>query len=540
MKLLLLLIFFSSLSLAQTSIEDLTKLNPTQVVQLDIESSNTVKLIKSDFSKEDLISVENLIDLTPVKVYYIYTRFKENPEFNQIELNRKRFTRLYTAYPQLFEDQFVEWEVVEQTGCDRKEMGKNYFHGFVVVHRPIDTPENRIEEIKKLEAFFFGDMDKYSEELLDPIQNQLEPSKNDNPIPDKKINSKNGFAEFPEGEDALYEHFQNTLNVAGDITINREDHWVPCLLSFSAAGKLDSIEFQSSLTPEHIQNVVRKSLEEMPIWIPAARNGESVSSRTQLDIRVCYDRALNGIYFRDGRAPKINLDRIKEPVVKPSPTEMIIEMESAKVQSPLQENALYKGMEVVQSGKQMAVVMDVTGSMATYVATLGIWLKKNPGKLNISSYSFFNDGDTKRSTEKVIGRTGGIYTTDTSALIVETIVHAMRMGGGGEPSESDIEAILHAIQIDPTAESILFIGDNYSEIRDLSLLPQVNKPVDVLLCAVKNTVNTSYLEIAKKTGGLLIIENKSYDLSLLQKGDGIKIGEREYKYKGDKFVLQKD
>ena len=108
-----------------------------------------------------------LNELTIVKVYYIYTQFRQSETFEQLELDRKRFDKLSTYIPGILEDPYIEWEVIEQTGCENPEEGDDYFHGFVLVHRPRMTEEERQREIEKLSAFLDDPTQEFVEEKLD-------------------------------------------------------------------------------------------------------------------------------------------------------------------------------------------------------------------------------------------------------------------------------------------------------------------------------------------------------------------------------------
>lgn len=187
----------------------------------------------------------------------------------------------------------------------------------------------------------------------------------------------------------------------------------------------------------------------------------------------------------------------------------------------------------------MVITTDVTGSMGAYIFELLAWHKLNFDKRNIKAHYFFNDGDFKRY--KPIGKTGGIYkeSTDEYSRVEKQLQKAMRAGGGGDAPENDVEALLQAMSDykDSTVEYIL-VADNYSPMRDVSLIKKLNQPVHVLVCGGAGMVHPEYLELAKATGGSVhTIYEDLTDLADISEGSRIKIGDYNYIVKGGKFEL---
>ena len=82
-----------------------------------------------------------------------------------------------------------------------------------------------------------------------------------------------------------------------------------------------------------------------------------------------------------------------------------------------------------------ALVMDVTGSMAPNIAAMKRWIEKNASNMDFTSFSFYNDGDGKPTSQKKKGETGGIYMTTSVDEIGQVIEKAVLAGSGGEISE---------------------------------------------------------------------------------------------------------
>ncbi len=110
---------------ASTHLESLVKYSMPNENCMQIPSSFANKKVDSKlklpFTGEKKITQ---IDL-------VYTRYKTNPQFDQVKLNEARIVQLKNKYPQLVADN-PQWNWIEQTGATTAEEGKDYFHGFVI------------------------------------------------------------------------------------------------------------------------------------------------------------------------------------------------------------------------------------------------------------------------------------------------------------------------------------------------------------------------------------------------------------------------
>jgi len=190
----------------------------------------------------------------------------------------------------------------------------------------------------------------------------------------------------------------------------------------------------------------------------------------------------------------------------------------------------------------MEVVMDVTGSMSPYTTQVVAWIALNQNVKKVHSFTFFNDGDSKADNSKFIGSTGGIYFTNSnnSEEIVGSMRTSMSKGSGGDSPENNIEAILLAISKNPDCKEIILIADNLSNMRDISLLSKINKPVRVILCGSNYGVNAEYMKLARATGGSIhTMEEDLYDLFQLNEGETITVGKLHFRVKGGEFILER-
>lgn len=186
------------------------------------------------------------------------------------------------------------------------------------------------------------------------------------------------------------------------------------------------------------------------------------------------------------------------------------------------------------------IVADVTGSMYPYLEQLALWLSFDLMKKEKNAYVFFNDGDRKMDYQKRIGNTGGIYTTESTVIdsVVGVMHTAMNSGSGGDGAENNIEALLIAQKLGQPSSEIIMIVDNYSCIKDIRLLPDVTKPVHIILCGVNvlTGINPDYLWVAYKTKGTIhTIEDDITDLGSMMEGKIITIRGRTYKLLSNRF-----
>ena len=111
----------------------------------------------------------------------------------------------------------------------------------------------------------------------------------------------------------------------------------------------------------------------------------------------------------------------------------------------------------------------------------------------------------------------------------------MMNGNGGDCPENNIEALLLAEQKYPYAKNIVMVADNFATTRDMRLVKKLTKPVNVILCGVKDSnVNTAYVNLAFKTkGSVHTIEQSLDELYKLKECE-------EFDFMGKIYVVQKE
>jgi hypothetical protein len=178
---------------------------------------------------------------------------------------------------------------------------------------------------------------------------------------------------------------------------------------------------------------------------------------------------------------------------------------------PLPDSSMLRLVEDHPDWKYEAVVIDWTGSMYAHGASLirALELRRRLDALGV--LVLFNDGDDiikGALRRKPLGQTGGVLACPNPrdlTDVLNTLGEVMLRGDGGEPAENNIEALLWTQRRYPYRPRILHLADNTSAVRDISLLPQLTTPVDVIACVRADRawlrVNDDLLAIAWSTGG---------------------------------------
>ncbi len=192
--------------------------------------------------------------------------------------------------------------------------------------------------------------------------------------------------------------------------------------------------------------------------------------------------------------------------------------------------------------KKMLVVTDLTGSMSPYTAELLLWFRLAQNTGRVEHLVFFNDGDGKSDSLKVLGKTGGVYHIRPESFeeIAALANQVVEKGNGGDEPENNVEALLYGLQVCPECEEVIMISDNWATPRDMALLKKITKPVRVILCGTEEGINPDYLNLARDTGGSVhTIKEDINDLLNVNEGQEIKIGKETFVIKNGKFELFK-
>jgi hypothetical protein len=187
----------------------------------------------------------------------------------------------------------------------------------------------------------------------------------------------------------------------------------------------------------------------------------------------------------------------------------------------------------------MVLVSDVTGSMSPYTAQVMAWVPTGLANGRCAGFVFFNDGDHKSTNQKDVGKTGGIYSIRAQSLdsVYRKMKETMSNGDGGDIPENPVEAAAFSIKRFAPNTEIILIADNFSAPRDLELYEKITRPVHIILCGARGTVNPDYLFLARQThGSVHTLHDDITNLDKMKDGETVMIENKTYLLKNDHFI----
>lgn len=133
-------------------------------------------LVISEYDKQMLKKVDvQLIDL-------VFTDFPKGKDLQSLNLSRIRMVE--SLRKNLISNEQVRWRIIRQTGCANEGEAKTLFHGIVIHYKPVQTEEDKKEEMAWLNKMLphadsLGDLKKLRKNLPDStILKVLERKKN--------------------------------------------------------------------------------------------------------------------------------------------------------------------------------------------------------------------------------------------------------------------------------------------------------------------------------------------------------------------------
>lgn len=187
----------------------------------------------------------------------------------------------------------------------------------------------------------------------------------------------------------------------------------------------------------------------------------------------------------------------------------------------------------------IVLVADVTASMSPYTAQVLAWVPIGLADGKCAGFVFFNDGDGKQTNRKEIGKTGGIYSIQTQRFdsVYYMMKKAMNAGDGGDLSENPVEAAIYSLNHFPITSEIILIADNFSAPRDLELFSTINRPVHIVLCGARGTVNPDYLFLARQTHGTIhTVHDDILHLDQMKEGEVVVIEGKHYLLHDEHYI----
>jgi hypothetical protein len=531
MKTLLSLIFliFCAHAHAQNAgaaIARIIALKPREIPKYTAKERPNVLLLRTGFNDADFSDaalLKTLAGRTILKAELVYTTYHKSENFDQHALNRKRLQALFAAAPEALKQPSVEWILVAQTGCTSAEEGESFFHGLVITLR--DKPDGSLAnaEADYLEAVMNGSLPVQSYEKFLAQKTKIE----ETAAPGKRPAGKTALPDFPGGERARQDYFNRNLQAPANVG-KAPGELVPVQFRIDRNGKIGSVLVGDHDGGSPYQQAVKKFVESMPDWKPATVDGKPIDCVVRFAVDFVGDRAYSGpLEIFDPSALTVPE---KEEDLKNVPM------------SPAYKS-VSDALARTDAGSS-ALVCDVTASMAPYNAQTMLWLRE---KLKEKSKSperivFFNDGDGKPDGAKKAGSTGGLYSfvPESTDHALKQLSEAIRNGkGGGDVPENNIEALLAAQTDCPDCTSMIMIADNVATPRDLSLLAEVRKPVQIIVCSQVPSLNPVWLDIARATGGSVVFSNKTLaGLDKLAEGATVNAGRNVYVLSRGKFSVR--
>jgi ribonuclease HI len=150
---------------------------------------------------------------------------------------------------------------------------------------------------------------------------------------------------------------------------------------------------------------------------------------------------------------------------------------------------------------------------------------------------FFTDCDSLGQETKPNGLKGKMFVTrerDTDKVLPLLLEAARNTLNNKEEAENAVEALIEAQLRFPEAKQLVLIADNSSGVKDLHRLPEVKKPVRVVICGAtldsKQAFQSDFYEIARQTNGSLHTIEDDFKPTSVTHRSWIKIGLHYYWY----------
>lgn len=203
----------------------------------------------------------------------------------------------------------------------------------------------------------------------------------------------------------------------------------------------------------------------------------------------------------------------------------------------IKDSTIFNVFKRNKDWKKVMLVVDMTGSMFPYIGQLMVWYKETYEDGKIKYYVLFNDGDNIPDDKKVVGRTGGVHTFEAKDYrkLKKDVEEVRKKGEGGDDPENDLEAIISAMVTYRDYTDIVLLADE-SQVRDISLLKKIKKPIHVIMCGTKKGINEQYLKIAYQTKGSFHTISNDIDMKKLKDGEEFQVDKDIFRFSGGNFI----
>ncbi len=438
----------------------------------------------------DSLNPEDVISIT-----LVYTKFKQSETFDQDELNTSRTNKLLNLYPKL-KHKNIKWQWVAQTGCETPEDCKPFFHGFEI---RIESEETKIA-LASSEALMEYYLKKYSGEVDEStLDSLIETGKSslikncDTIIKERLYRSYFGKMEGtrPNSKKLFLDALKQSK-----VPVNAE-----IILKTDTKNRLRVV---SGVEPEDLR-LFTGILKRYYRFRTSRFEGVVCETEFQLVFSEAKGKYFSELTINVEAVDENgnSFERFEDVLVKDTTESCYYLDELSFMKNAAPDDAVKNTLERNRQWKNCVVVVDVTGSMAPYIAQFLLWHKTNlDNQKGNHDFVFFNDGDNMPNELKEVGKVGGTYFIKTGnyQALANQLYKTIRKGNGGDSQENDLEAILFGLGKCPTCTEVILIADNFSVPRDMELLKRLKVPVHVILCG-PGLMNMDYVEIAQKTNG---------------------------------------
>jgi len=426
--------------------------------------------IPVNFNADDLLKVipPDLSDVSIQRIDLVYTVYKTSPTFEQEKLNDNRVNHLKKAWPTV-SNNLINWNCIGQAQATNSEDAKAMFHGFYVYYRPIPTKESMEAELAYIDEILFGASAAEVEDKIEERKEAAEPIlTSDDPSAESEVIE---FADFLTGGLACYQAVKQ--QVVGETG------------------------FQMALD----------SVQELPGFFGYSSSTVEGLKRSRKPTDVIW-------YFRLDSCD-LGAGSSTHSFAYSTPKDYSV-VEAVFERNPTWTNSL--------------IVMDVTGSMSSYIAKTMAWVKASQNNPKVSAFVFFNDGDLKATNQKIMGKVGGIYSTPNTEFnsVYEIMKRTMQNGGGGDCPENNLEATLYGIEKYGDCDEVIMVADNWATPRDLEMVAELKVPIHIILCGADYGINIEYIQLAIDSGGSIHTIEEDLDTRNIKPGVAFELGNAFY------------
>jgi hypothetical protein len=427
------------------------------------------KFFTMEFCKSKFVDTTGMYVLQNADILSINLIFTDYPSSLDLKpLNRSRFIQLNKYLPNATLNMNTQWLVIRQMNGYDKNSAKDMFHGFVINYRLPIADKERKQEIDYVKFVTPDPIPEPEEEVVEKIPAKKEKVRHWDVI-------RNGETKYNILLDRFIKKISTTKQKVDEEFLKRD--------TIVVLTRKDALRFK----------LINGKEQEL-------------------------DNKKDTLYFLLDALPK-KVEHIP-PRVKPKVV--------------LKKDSTFFNIVGRNQFKNMLVVADVTTSMNQYNAQIVQWIAMQTNQQNLKALVCFNDGDGKQTEHKIIGATGGIYgeVFSSPTQIGDLIVNIMHKGTGGDIAENNCEALIKAISMFNNYEDVVLIADSWSPVRDIELLPQITKPIKIIVCGNDLGPHPDYVSIAYFTNGSLhFIDGDVTNFSLLKENKIMNI-------KGTNYILK--